>query len=54
MISLEVVYGTPEKQKIVNVSVPNGTTVVDAIEQSNIRSFFPEIDLDAQAVGIWN
>lgn len=54
MISLEVVYGTPEKQKIVNVSVPQGVTVAEAIERSNIRLFFPEIDLDTQAVGIWN
>lgn len=54
MINVEVVYGTPEKQKILSVSVAQGLTVADVIAQSDIRKYFPEIDLDTQAVGIWN
>lgn len=54
LISIEVVYATPEKQKIVSLSVVEGTTVAEAIEQSGIARFFPEIDLNKNAVGIWN
>ncbi|WP_194755922.1 RnfH family protein [Aliidiomarina indica] len=54
MINVEVVYGTPEKQKILSVSVAQGLTVAQVIEQSGIKKYFPEIDLDKQAVGIWN
>ncbi|RUO21952.1 RnfH family protein [Aliidiomarina haloalkalitolerans] len=54
LISIEVVYGTPEKQKIIPVSVIEGTTVADAIIQSGIQVYFPEIDLQTNAVGIWN
>lgn len=54
LISIEVVYATPEKQKIVSLSVVEGCTVAEAIEQSGIARFFPEIDLSKNAVGIWN
>jgi putative ubiquitin-RnfH superfamily antitoxin RatB of RatAB toxin-antitoxin module len=54
LISIEVVYATPEKQKIMSLSVVEGTTVAEAIEQSGIARFFPEIDLNKNAVGIWN
>lgn len=54
MLDIEVVYGTSVKQKIIALSVPEGATVADAIAQSNIVVFFPEIDLTTQAVGIWN
>ncbi|MCH8502070.1 MAG: RnfH family protein [Aliidiomarina sp.] len=54
LLSVEVVYGTPEKQKIVPVSVPAECTVAEAIAQSGIQTFFPEIDLNVNAVGIWN
>lgn len=54
LLSLEVVFGTPEKQKIVTVSVVEGTTVQEAIERSGIQDYFPEINLKEHKVGIWN
>lgn len=54
LISIEVVYATPEKQKIVSLSIVEGTTVAEAVEQSGIARFFSEIDLGKNAVGIWN
>ena len=54
MLNIEVVYGTPERQKLLSCSVPVGITVADAIESSGIRRYFPEIDLEQNAVGIWN
>ncbi|MCC5854867.1 MAG: RnfH family protein [Idiomarina sp.] len=54
LLNIEVVYGTPERQKIVSLSVTEGTTVLAAIEQSNIQTYFPEIVPSEAVVGIWN
>lgn len=54
LLTLEVVYGLPERQKIMVVQVPGGTTVEDAILQSGIMQHFDDIDLTKNAVGIWN
>lgn len=52
-LSVEVAYARPERQEIVAVQVPAGTTVAGAIEASGIRQRFPEIDLGAQPVGVF-
>ncbi|UTP72450.1 RnfH family protein [Alteromonas sp. LMIT006] len=54
LCSVEVVYGTPDKQEIVTVEVPAETSVEECITQSNIQHIFPEIDLSENKVGIWN
>ncbi|SEH26072.1 RnfH family protein [Magnetospirillum fulvum] len=48
-----VVYATPARQSWLTIDVPDGSTVKDAIEKSGILRQFPEIDLDAQKVGIY-
>ncbi|OKY27663.1 MULTISPECIES: RnfH family protein [Thalassotalea] len=53
-IQIEVVYGTPEKQVILTITVPDDYTVEQAIEASDIKSTFKEIDLSVNKVGIWN
>lgn len=53
-LTLEVVYGLPERQKIMVVQVAPGTTVERAIMQSGILQYFDDIDLQKNAVGIWN
>ena len=53
-INIEVVYGTPEKQLILNVSITPDTNVEQAIAASNMSQHFPEIDLTENKVGIWN
>jgi len=53
-ISVEVVYGTPTSQKIIEIAVEDETTVEDAIKSSGIIAAYPEIDLAVNAVGIWN
>lgn len=53
-IQIEVAYATPERQQIIPLRVTAGTTVADAIEQSNIKHYFAEIDLEQQKVGIWS
>lgn len=54
LISIEVVYGTPAKQKIISLSVKKNTDVETAIVQSGIVDVFPEIDLKTCKVGVWN
>lgn len=53
-IKVEVVYGVPNKQEILTISVEQGTTIEQAIIASDIKSIFPEIDLTIHNVGIWN
>lgn len=53
-LQIEVVYGTPTKQKILALSVTAKTTIEEAINQSGIMSLFEDIDLAVNKVGIWN
>jgi len=54
MVHIEVAYATPDKQVLLGVSVPAGTTVAEGIEQSAIRDEFPELNMDIKAVGIFS
>ena len=53
-IRVEVAYATPERQLIVAVDIPPGTTAMEAIERSGIRSEFPEMVIDENALGIFS
>ncbi|TVP61994.1 MAG: RnfH family protein [Halomonadaceae bacterium] len=50
---VEVAYARPERQLIVPVTLPAGSTVHEAVLQSGIMEQFPEIDLATQAMGIF-
>ena len=52
-IDIEVAYARPDKQKILLVSVPEGTTAMEAAEISGIVSEFPEIDLSSAKMGLF-
>jgi uncharacterized protein len=53
-ISVEVVYGLPNKQTLLSCQVAQGCIVEQCILASGILSHYPEIDLSRNAVGIWN
>jgi len=53
MIKVEVAYATPEKQKILALDVPVGTTVYQAAEMSGIVNEFPEIQLEEAKMGLF-
>lgn len=53
-MEVEVCYATPEKQVIVDVTVKEGCSVAQAIEQSGIQAEFPGMDIDPGAVGIFS
>lgn len=43
-IQIEVVYALPERQVVRRVSLPEGSTVGDAVRASGFAAEFPEID----------
>ena len=51
LLEIEVVYARPKQQVLIQVSVPDGSSVRDAIVRSNILS--DELDLETLAVGIF-
>lgn len=52
-ILIEIAYATPHKQKIVDCEVEAGTSPRDAINQSDIKQHFPEIDTDSCDLGVF-
>lgn len=52
-IAVEVVYATPEKQKLLRLSVPYGTTMREAAERSGIASLFPGLELASAPMGVY-
>ncbi|GGP24266.1 MULTISPECIES: RnfH family protein [Silvimonas] len=52
-IVVEVVYATRDKQKLLSVKVPEGTTAEEAVRRSGILAEFPEIDLAVNKLGIF-
>jgi putative ubiquitin-RnfH superfamily antitoxin RatB of RatAB toxin-antitoxin module len=52
-IAVEVAYALPDKQAIIELEVPEGTTAVEAARQSGITKKFEGIDLDNAKLGIY-
>lgn len=53
MIVVEVVYALPDKQKLLRVQVPKGTTLREAAERSGMDAHFPGLDLTTCPLGIF-
>lgn len=51
---VEVVYGLPERQVLVELHVPDDCTVEQAVQQSNLMKQFPEIDLSSNKMGVFS
>ncbi|MEM8984797.1 MAG: RnfH family protein [Pseudomonadota bacterium] len=52
-VSVEVSYALPDRQRIVTLVVPIGTTARQAALASRLRRYFPELDLAAVPLGVW-
>ncbi|MEO4046185.1 RnfH family protein [Pseudomonas sp. CAU 1711] len=52
-IVVEVVYALADKQKLLRLSVPEGTTVREAALRSGLDAHFPGLDLAAAPLGIF-
>lgn len=53
-LTVELAYALPDRQTLLTLSVPAGSTVEAAIRQSGLLQRHPEIDLSQQPVGIWS
>lgn len=53
LIAVEVAYALPDKQAIIGLEVPEGTTAIEAARQSGITQKFEGIDLDNARLGIF-
>ena len=52
-VAIEVVFAVPEKQQVIQLEVPQGTLIRDAIRLSCIESHFPNYDFSILPVGVW-
>ena len=52
-MTVEVAYALPHKQAIIEVEVPEGTTALEAAQQSGIADKFEDIDLDNAKMGVF-
>ena len=53
-ITVEVVCATPERQVMRRVSLPAGSSVMQAVEQSGILQELPEVAFDPSRLGIFS
>lgn len=53
LITVEVAYALPHRQKIIELLVEPGTTAVEAVRRSKIVDIFPEIDIASARMGIF-
>lgn len=53
IITVEVAYALPERQKIIALQVAEGTAAEQAVWDSGIVSFFPELDFESVDIGIF-
>ncbi len=52
-LEIEVVFALAERQSLLTVKVPSGSTVANALDACGIARIYPEIDLGQLPVGIW-
>ena len=50
---VEVAYALPHKQKIISLSVPEGTSMSEAVALSRMGDHFPELDVASCPLGIF-
>lgn len=52
-IFVEVAYALPERQQIIELQVPLGTTAFNAVKNSGIVNEFSDIDIENAKMGIF-
>ncbi|MCG8391915.1 MAG: RnfH family protein [Pseudomonadales bacterium] len=52
-IHVEVAYALPDKQRLIGLDVPEGTTMLEAARLSGIADQFEDLDLDKASMGIF-
>ncbi|WP_114416723.1 RnfH family protein [Marinospirillum perlucidum] len=54
MPRIEVAYALPDKQKLLQLEVPEGTSVRQAAVLAEMERFFPDIDVEKARLGIFS
>lgn len=52
-IRVEVAYALPERQELIALDVPVGTSMYEAAKQSGIAEKFEDLDLESVSMGIF-
>lgn len=52
-IQVEVAYARPDRQEVVRLQLPQGSTLRQAVEASGLAQRYPEIDLAKGRFGIY-
>lgn len=52
-IHIEVAYAKPARQELVEIKLPEGSTIQQAIEASGLLQRYPEIELAKARVGVY-
>jgi putative ubiquitin-RnfH superfamily antitoxin RatB of RatAB toxin-antitoxin module len=52
-MKVEVIYAVPEKAELVKLDLPDGSTLLQAIEASGLLEKHPEIDVKKNKFGIY-
>jgi len=53
MLRVEITTGTPQRQRLLELEVEEGTTVDELIERSKILRYFPELNREVLTLGVW-
>ncbi|MGZ5031805.1 MAG: RnfH family protein [Usitatibacter sp.] len=53
-LRVTVALALPGHQEIVEIELPEGSSVADALECARMAGRFPQVDLGAARVGIWS
>ncbi|EDX89787.1 MULTISPECIES: RnfH family protein [unclassified Alcanivorax] len=53
MIHVEVTYALPEKQRLIGLDVPEGTTMLEAARLSGIDEQFADLELGKAPMGVF-
>ena len=54
LLEVEVVYASPDRQRLIGLRVPLGATALEAVQRSGILQEFPEIDIEKASFGIFS
>lgn len=53
LLDIEVVAGTAERQMLIALTVPEGTTVAQAVERSRVAEHLPGLTVDPGRLGVF-
>ncbi|HLD14008.1 MAG TPA: RnfH family protein [Burkholderiales bacterium] len=53
LLRVDVVYAKSDTQVVIELKMPSGVTVTEAIHRSGLIERFPEIELEKHGVGIF-